>query len=195
MDDKRQRIIKAAAEVFRRKGVEKTKIADITRDAGVALGTFYLYFPSKYSVMPEIAMQNINSVANELGQVTTKEDELFAQMEQFVDCVFKRIEADRAVFCFLLAGVISSDNHKGWESVYAPIYARIIHILAKHRDRGTLKPSMDIESMAKLLIGFIETSAEQLFMYNDNPSEEDICQKKRDLMDFIKGALTAGSIN
>ncbi len=40
---------------FRKKGVEKTKISDIVKLAGIAQGTFYLYFPSKLSVMPAIA--------------------------------------------------------------------------------------------------------------------------------------------
>lgn len=41
--------------MFQEKGVEKTKISDIVKLAGIAQGTFYLYFPSKLSVMPAIA--------------------------------------------------------------------------------------------------------------------------------------------
>lgn len=37
------------------KGRRKTKISDIVKLAGIAQGTFYLYFPSKLSVMPAIA--------------------------------------------------------------------------------------------------------------------------------------------
>ena len=38
-----------------RKRASKTKISDILKLAGIAQGTFYLYFPSKLSVMPAIA--------------------------------------------------------------------------------------------------------------------------------------------
>ena len=38
-----------------RKRASKTKISDIVKLAGIAQGTFYLYFPSKLSVMPAIA--------------------------------------------------------------------------------------------------------------------------------------------
>ncbi len=40
---------------FRKRALKKTKISDIVKLAGIAQGTFYLYFPSKLSVMPAIA--------------------------------------------------------------------------------------------------------------------------------------------
>ena len=52
--DKHQRraqLVTAAAETFARQGVAATSVADIVRSAGVAQGTFYLYFPSKDDVI------------------------------------------------------------------------------------------------------------------------------------------------
>ena len=46
----RLRILDAAERNFGAKGFHGASIVDITRDAGVALGTFYLYFPSKIEV-------------------------------------------------------------------------------------------------------------------------------------------------
>ena len=47
MDDKRQRILEAARKRFRYYGVRKTTMQEIARDAGVAVGTLYLYFKDK----------------------------------------------------------------------------------------------------------------------------------------------------
>ena len=47
MDDKRQRILEAARKRFRYYGVRKTTMQEIARDAGVAVGTLYLYFQDK----------------------------------------------------------------------------------------------------------------------------------------------------
>ena len=47
MDDKRQRILEAARKRFRYYGVKKTTMQEIARDAGVAVGTLYLYFKNK----------------------------------------------------------------------------------------------------------------------------------------------------
>jgi AcrR family transcriptional regulator len=47
VDDKRQRILEAARKRFRYFGVKKTTMQEIARDAGVAVGTLYLYFKNK----------------------------------------------------------------------------------------------------------------------------------------------------
>ena len=46
----RLRIIRAAEKVFGEKGFYETRISEITRRSGVALGTFYLYFASKEEI-------------------------------------------------------------------------------------------------------------------------------------------------
>jgi AcrR family transcriptional regulator len=47
VEDKRRRIIDAARKRFRYYGVKKTTMQEIARDAGVAVGTLYLYFKDK----------------------------------------------------------------------------------------------------------------------------------------------------
>jgi AcrR family transcriptional regulator len=47
VDDKRQRILEAARKRFRYFGVRKTTMQEVARDAGVAVGTLYLYFKDK----------------------------------------------------------------------------------------------------------------------------------------------------
>ncbi len=46
-ENKRDRLLEAATTVFASKGYHQTTVRDITDYAGVAVGTFYLYFPSK----------------------------------------------------------------------------------------------------------------------------------------------------
>jgi AcrR family transcriptional regulator len=43
---RREQILKAATEVFIRKGFGAATIPEIARTAGLAAGTIYLYFPS-----------------------------------------------------------------------------------------------------------------------------------------------------
>ncbi len=45
--ERHEQILKAAGEVFTRKGYEAATIPEIAQAAGVAAGTIYLYFPSK----------------------------------------------------------------------------------------------------------------------------------------------------
>lgn len=47
---KKEKILKNAYQLFLKKGIEKTSVSDITKSAGVAKGTFYLYFEDKYEI-------------------------------------------------------------------------------------------------------------------------------------------------
>ena len=50
-EERRDRILKAALELFARDGFDDTNIADVAREAGVAVGTVYLSFPDKPSLL------------------------------------------------------------------------------------------------------------------------------------------------
>jgi AcrR family transcriptional regulator len=53
--DKDQALIEAAITLFLTKGVRGTRIADIAQQAGVAVGTVYLYHPDKKSIIRRVA--------------------------------------------------------------------------------------------------------------------------------------------
>ncbi|MEM6996930.1 MAG: TetR/AcrR family transcriptional regulator [Myxococcota bacterium] len=50
----RNKLLDAAEQVFGQEGYERASIVDITRSAGVAQGTFYVYFESKKSIYLEL---------------------------------------------------------------------------------------------------------------------------------------------
>lgn len=52
--DKREAILKAATQVFARRGYFQSQVADVARAAGVAAGTVYLYFRSKDDLLVTI---------------------------------------------------------------------------------------------------------------------------------------------
>lgn len=47
---KKEALLNTAFELFTSKGIQKTSISDIVDKAGVAKGTFYLYFTDKYDI-------------------------------------------------------------------------------------------------------------------------------------------------
>jgi AcrR family transcriptional regulator len=46
-EDKRSALYESARQLFAEKGFKDTSVADITKRAGVAVGTFYIHYPSK----------------------------------------------------------------------------------------------------------------------------------------------------
>lgn len=56
-ESKRQSLLVAAYELFLERGAAKTSVGDITERAGVAKGTFYLYFTDKANLLEALCFQ------------------------------------------------------------------------------------------------------------------------------------------
>ena len=54
MEDKKSIIYNCAKELFSKKGFKDTNISEITQKAGIAVGTFYNYYPSKEKLFMDI---------------------------------------------------------------------------------------------------------------------------------------------
>ncbi len=59
---KRKNLLEAAYELFTTKGINETAIDDIVKKAGVAKGTFYLYFKNKYDIVDRIVLNKSSAV-------------------------------------------------------------------------------------------------------------------------------------
>lgn len=64
----RQRILDAAEELFGEKGYERTGIVEICQRAGVAQGTFYIYFNDKKAVFVELVKELSHSLRREIAE-------------------------------------------------------------------------------------------------------------------------------
>ncbi len=57
MEDKKRLIYHCAKELFSEKGFKDTNISEITKKAGMAVGTFYNYYPSKEKLFMDIFLE------------------------------------------------------------------------------------------------------------------------------------------
>jgi AcrR family transcriptional regulator len=71
---RRQGLIEAAVAVFVDKGVAAASVDDIVRSAGVAKGTFYLYFETKDDIVDAVAARMVEGVAKRVEALATTPD-------------------------------------------------------------------------------------------------------------------------
>ena len=62
----KQKLLDVAEEIFGNKGYYNTSVAEITVRAEVAMGTFYVYFPSKLEIYRELVRQLTSEVRFEI---------------------------------------------------------------------------------------------------------------------------------
>ena len=71
---KRNKIIEAASKLFLDKSFASTAVDDVVRMAGVAKGTFYLYFKDKYDLLDQIvSFQSAEVLKNGIALLAEKE--------------------------------------------------------------------------------------------------------------------------
>ncbi|WP_433773880.1 TetR family transcriptional regulator [Bacillus wiedmannii] len=188
MMNKKEKIVYAAIEVFQEKGVEKTKISDIVKLAGIAQGTFYLYFPSKLSVMPAIAEVMVEKMILAVKEKVQNDAPFSSKVAQVIDAVFNFIAEYREIQALMYAGLASTEHIKEWEAVYEPLYMWLSEFLSKAKEAGEIRDSVHAERTAKLFIALVESTAEQVYLY-DHKDDEQVALQKAEVLDFLTHAL------
>jgi AcrR family transcriptional regulator len=69
---RREELMDAAVRVFASKGVSRTTVSDITEKAGVAKGTFYLYFPSKEALLGALKERFVDEILQHAASLYEK---------------------------------------------------------------------------------------------------------------------------
>lgn len=186
--DKKERIVQASIEAFKEKGIEKTKISDIVQKAGIAQGTFYLYFPSKLSVMPAISEQIVLQLIKKVEATVLFEGPLKEQLSQLVEAIFQVTGEYREVSALVYAGISTTEHISEWETIYTPLYDLVASMLETNKNRQFIRESVDVARTSRLMIGLIESAAEQVFLYDVyDPQNE--ANHKAELLTFLEHAL------
>ena len=97
-DNKKQKestLLETAFHLFTGKGFAKTTISDIVQQAGLAKGTFYLYFKDKYDLRDKLIVYKANQLfddahrALEKANVSSFEDELLFTTDYIIRTISK----------------------------------------------------------------------------------------------------------
>lgn len=70
-DERREELLVAARRVFVEKGVAGSTVSDIVRAAGVAQGTFYLYFKAKTDLVSAVVEQMADEMVDSITRFVT----------------------------------------------------------------------------------------------------------------------------
>lgn len=81
MTDKREQIIQAALKLFIERGFHNTSTAAISKEAGVATGTLFLYFPTKEDLINTLYKESKGRLAIALQEGFPAEGGMKAKLE------------------------------------------------------------------------------------------------------------------
>jgi AcrR family transcriptional regulator len=105
----RGRLLEAGHRLIARDGVAGLRIADITREAGVALGSFQNHFASKEELVAAVVREAIQALAAEIVGAPGPDDEPAAVAMRALR-KFVRLAHDDPAFCTLIVNLAHGDE-------------------------------------------------------------------------------------
>ncbi len=163
----REKLIRAAIKVFSEKGFFNTKVSDIVKEAGVAQGTFYIYFKSK----EEIFLKIVEFVESQIDEIIERykamkenvreiiflfAEETFTLLNQFKEVAY--------IFFFQLL-CMQDELREKYINTHRKFVQFYQELLSDYKDSRTL---------ADMIVGF----GEKLFKF-------EVLIEKRDIQDVI----------
>ena len=155
---KKEALLNTAFDLFTSKGIQKTSISDIVEKAGVAKGTFYLYFQDKYDIRNKLishkASQLFLTAYEKLKQsgLTDFEDQIVFMAEHIIN----QLENSHALLNFI-------SKHLSWGIFNAEENIYFIFDNLLRQSKHTFK---DPEIMVFSIIEFVSGVSYNTILYN-----------------------------
>lgn len=167
----RQKLLEAAEEIFGQKGFYNTSVVEITQKAGVAQGTFYVYFNSKHEIFRQLVILLNKTIRKEIqvaisGLKSRKEQEL-AGYRTF----FSFVKRHQNLYKIVLEAQWVDDEIYRW--YFKTFAAGYIKGLQSAMDRGEIRKS-DPECLAYYLMGIIIEMGKRWILWEDKDIPEHV---------------------
>ncbi len=155
---KRDRILKAAVEVFAKNGFYATRVSDIAKAAGVADGTIYLYFKNKDDVLITIFEEGITQLLEILREVAESDASFEERVTRIIELQLGLLEEQRE-----LAEVITVNLRQSSRLLkqYAtPLFMDYIDVIAgvvrDGQREGVFRRDLSARVVARSLFGALD---------------------------------------
>ena len=101
---KEDSLLSTAFSLFTTKGVSKTSISDIVNNAGVAKGTFYLYFKDKYDIRNKLVSHKSSQLFKNAIETLNANEEKWEFQEQMIfiiDNIINQLNENKSLLNFI----------------------------------------------------------------------------------------------
>ncbi len=175
----RQKLLEAAEAIFGARGYERASITEITQRAGVAQGTFYVYFPDKQAIFEELVRglsQRLRRATTEATQgLTNRIDIERAGFRAFFDFIRRHRGMYRIV---RQAEFVDEDLFRWYYERFAEGYAAGLKVAM---DAGQIR-EMDPEVMAYCIMGMGDFLGMRWVLWEDDELPDEVFEQAFEFM-------------
>ena len=169
---RRAQLLKAARKVFRARGYDGASVSEIVREAGVAQGTFYLYFPSKKAAAVSLRDGLMETMAQAMATAVESRTSFEDRLESLIAAGFKvaRKNADLFRMAFIGADETLPEMHSESQE-HASFLRAITDLFRDAVDSGEME-AMDPEIAARLAIGLLQHAMIEAFVFGEGEESD-----------------------
>ena len=190
--DRSRTILRAAIDVFARKGYHGCRIADVAKEAGVAYGLVYHYFKNKDELLEKVFEACWSGFSTRVRAIVEAEGTLPEKLRRITDVVFEAYRVDpRGVKVLVVEVARSPVGRVNAQSAFTDTIELCVQMLTRAQAAGELRPEVDPRLSAMLLFGTIEMAFTALVMaVVDIKDPEKVERAKRNIAgSFLQGVL------
>lgn len=193
--DRKRTILRAAVEVFSRKGYHGCRIADVAREAGVAYGLVYHYFKNKDELLESVFHSGWKGFMHRVTAALEQEGSLEAKIRAIVSTAFDAYRRDhRGVKVLILeVGRSPAGGAVNRGSAFGDVIQLTSVMFREAQERGELDPALDPLLLSTMLFGAIEMGLTAFVLgLLDRRDEAVVERAARQVAEtFLRGALQA----
>jgi AcrR family transcriptional regulator len=170
----RRDILNAAQRLFEANGYSATTMAEIAKDAGVALKTVYLAFQTKSGLLR--SLWNLLLRGDETDRPVAERDWYRAVLEEQDPQRQLRLNAHNSATgkqrvsatleVIRAAAAVDPDVASLWQRIQSDYHANQRAIVERLRDRGYLRPQLDVQQATDILWTINHPNTWQLLVVN-----------------------------
>ena len=165
-------LLRVAREVLAEKGFDATTISEIVARAGVAQGTFYLYFPSKISVVKTLVEEMRAKIEQAVHSASAEASHLGEMIERSVEAAFHIMGEYRDVLALTHSGIRWLATEEARSPTFAPYHALIAETLRNAQATGAVSATLNPDVTAVFIVGTIYYAADQCYVYHSSIAPE-----------------------
>ncbi|RKH19500.1 TetR/AcrR family transcriptional regulator [Corallococcus praedator] len=156
--ERRRTILRAAIDVFARKGYHGCRIADVAKEAGVAYGLVYHYFKNKDELLETVFETGWSGFISRARLVAESEGPLEEKVRRIADVAFEAYRVDpRAVKVLILEIARSPAGARiNRQTAFVDVIRLSAQMFTRAKESGELRPDVDPLLASALLFGSIE---------------------------------------
>ena len=190
--DRRKTILRAAVEVFARKGYHGCRIADVAREAGVAYGLVYHYFRNKEELLQLVFETGWGGFVQRIRDAAETSAPLEQKIHRIAQVAFEAYRIDpRGVRVLVLEFARSpSAGEANRRTAFADVLGVITRMFERARARGELRAGLEPALCAAMLFGSVEMSLTGFVMGLLDPRESGLLAHAQEQLTslFLDGA-------